>query len=499
MQSKDGARLLSVDIGTTSAKAVLFRHESGIDGLETESYSTSYPRPGYVEQDPEEILAAVGRAIRRLVDNTRISPAEIDAIVFDGVWQSMVPVDRDGMALTRASIWSDTRSLPQNERLKKRLDTDEVKRRTGCSLHPMYFLSRLAWMQEEAPEVFQRAERFVSIKEYVIQHLFGVRKVDRSIASGTGLLNMRTLDWDADLLSEVDLTPDRFSKCVEPTLILPGLRRESASGLGLREGTPGVIGAADGAQSHLGSVGLAETRMSLTVGTGAALRRRMRSPGIVPGTEAWCYYLAEGNWLRGGVLHDAGNALRWFADTLMPPAGEGEDVFNRMNSLSAEIPVGAEGLCFIPLLGGERCPHYRPQAKGALYGLTFSHTRAHLVRALMEGLAYNLYSVYRMLVTDSEPDLVVTGGILKSPTWLQIVADFFGKTLWLPRTPEAAAWGGVLIGLRALGAIESLEESTALVDFAGKRDPDQSRSARYRDLLGTYEQLYEDLYGANRR
>jgi len=116
----------------------------------------------------------------------------------------------------------------------------------------------------------------------------------------------------------------------------------------------------------------------------------------------------------------------------MPPAGEGEDVFSRMNSLSAEIPVGAEGLCFIPLFGGERCPHYRPQAKGALYGLTFSHTRAHLVRALMEGLAYNLYSVYRMLVPDSEPDLVVTGGILKSPTWLQIVADFFGKTLWLP-------------------------------------------------------------------
>jgi gluconokinase len=117
----------------------------------------------------------------------------------------------------------------------------------------------------------------------------------------------------------------------------------------------------------------------------------------------------------------------------------------------------------------------------------------------MEGLAYNLYSVYRMLVPDSEPDLVVTGGILKSPTWLQIVADFFGKTLWLPRMPEAAAWGGVLLGLRALGAIRSLDESTSLVDFAGKRDPDQSRNSLYRDLLGTYEQLYADLYGANRR
>jgi gluconokinase len=219
--------------------------------------------------------------------------------VFDGAWQSMVPVDRDGEALARASIWADTRSLRQNERLKERLDTEEVRRRTGCCLHPMYFLSRLAWMKEEAPEVFRRADSFVSIKEYVIQHLFGARKVDHSIASGTGAWNMRTLDWDADLLSEVGLTPDRFSECVEPTSMLPGLTRGSATRLGLREGTPGIIGAADGALSHLGSVGLAETRMSLTVGTGAALRRRMSSPRIVPGTEAWCYYLAEGNWLLG--------------------------------------------------------------------------------------------------------------------------------------------------------------------------------------------------------
>ena len=121
------------------------------------------------------------------------------------------------------------------------------------------------------------------------------------------------------------------------------------------------------------------------------------------------------------------------------------------------------------------------------------------VRALMEGLAYNLYSVYRMLVSDSEPDLVVTGGILKSPIWLQIVADFFGRTLWLPRIPEAAAWGGVLIGLRALGVMGNLEECSAFVDFERKLDPDQQRSAQYRDLYGTYEKLYLDLYGANQR
>jgi gluconokinase len=170
-----------------------------------------------------------------------------------------------------------------------------------------------------------------------------------------------------------------------------------------------------------------------------------------------------------------------------------------MNRLAAEVPLGADGLCFIPLLGGERCPHYRPQARGALYGLSFSHTKAHIVRALMEGLAHNLYSVYRMLISDSEPDLVVTGGILKSPTWLQIVADFFGKRLWLPRIPEAAAWGGVFIGLRALGAMRGLQECTAKVDFSGKKEPDKERNEQYRKLLDTYDQLYSDLFGSNHR
>ncbi len=499
MHKERGLRLISVDIGTTNVKAVLYRQESGIDGQEVESYATSYPRPGYVEQDPEEVLAAVGRVIRRVVESASLRPQETDALVFDGVWQSLVPVDREGKALAPASLWADTRSIPQNDRLKGRIDTEEVRRRTGCPLHPMYFLSRLAWMKEEAPEVYRRADRFVSVKEFVLQRLFGLRKADRSTASGTGAWNMETRDWDHELLSEAGLTSARFSECAEPTTALPGLRGEFASLLGVGEGTPAVLGAADGALAHLGSVGLDESRMSLTVGTGAAVRKRISTPRIKPGTEAWCYYLAEDNWLQGGVLHDAGNALRWFADTLLPTEKGGEDVFDAMNRLAAEAPLGADGLCFIPLLGGERCPHYRPRARGALYGLSFSHTRAHLVRALMEGLAYNLYSVYQMLISDSEPDLVVTGGILKSPTWLQIVADFFGKKLWLPRVPEAAAWGGVLIGLRALGAMQDLQECTALVDFSGKQEPDPLRNAQYRKLLGTYERLYSDLFGSNQR
>jgi len=490
MSCKDNIYLLSIDIGTTHTKAILYQQGIGIIGQETESYATYYPRPGFVEQDPDEIFAAVLKATRRLMNNSLVPPHTITAIVFDGILQSLLPVDREGNALCRATTWADTRSIAQNERLKARLDTEEVKQRTGCTLHPMYFLSRLAWIREETPDVFKHAARFISIKEYIIDRLFGAHQVDHSIASGTGIWNMRTMDWDYDLLSEIDLTPDRFSESVEPTSIIPGgLRREYASRLGLLEGTPGVIGASDGALSHLGSVGLATERMSLTVGTGAALRRRMLSPRVIPGSEAWCYYLADGNWLLGGVLHNAGNVLHWFADNLMPPAKVEDEAFIQMNQLAAETSAGADGLFFIPLLSGERCPHYRPNAKGVIFGLTFSHCRSHLVRALMEGLAYNLYSVYQMLAPDSEPELVVTGGILKSPVWLKIVANFFGKTLWLPRIQEVAAWGGVILGLRAMN----------LVDVAGKQDPDMENQKFYRDLIAKYDRLNTEIYSLGSR
>jgi gluconokinase len=234
--------------------------------------------------------------------------------------------------------------------------------------------------------------------------------------------------------------------------------------------------------------------MSLTVGTGAAFRRRMVEPKVIPGSEAWCYYLAEGNWLLGGVMHDAGNTLRWFADNLISSDTLEKDVFSEINRLAAETPASADGLLFLPLLGGERCPHYRPEAKGVISGLTFVHGRGHFARALMEGMAYQLYTIYRMLTTDTELEIVIAGGILKSPIWLKIVADLFGKTLWLPRVRETSAWGGVIMGLKSLGAIASLEESTTFIELEGKLDPDPINIPIYQKIIYQYDQLYSTLY-----
>ena len=180
-------------------------------------------------------------------------------------------------------IWGDSRSTSQSDKIRSELDTEVIKNRTGCSVHPLYFLPRLVWLREQAPGIFNRAHKIISIKEYIIRHLYGEFVVDRSIASGTGLLNMKTLDWDKDLLLYAGINEEKLSPVVETTFILKSLQKKYASKMGLLEGTPGIVGSSDGPCAHLATAGLSDTAMSITVGSSGALRLKIGKPEVLPG------------------------------------------------------------------------------------------------------------------------------------------------------------------------------------------------------------------------
>lgn len=500
MNNKNNICILSIDIGTTRSKAMLYKENKGIIREEEESYNTYYPNPGFVEQDPDEVFAAVLKLIHRLMDNAATAPKDITALCFGGVLQSLLPVDIKGNVLHRAMLWSDNRSFPQNEELRTRLNMISIKQRTGCGLYSIYFPSRLIWMQENIPDLYKHTAKFISIKEYILNRLFGGYHVDHSIASGTGIWNMHTRNWDPELLSDIGIESEHFSECLEPISFIPGgIKRKYASLLGLIEGTPGIIGASDGALSHLGSAGTAVERMSLTVGTGAALRKCVPLPYVDSSSEEWCYYLADNNWLRGGVLLNAGNVFRWFADNLMPAAKKIKETFKLMDQFVENTPIGSEGLFFIPLLSGERTPRYRPDARGVIFGLTLAHSMNHIVRSLMEGLAYNIYSVYRMLDPDSKAELVASGGVLNSSVWLKIISDFLGKTIWLPGIQEVSAWGGIILGLRATSVISNLKDLKKYIGPVEKQEPVIENWNFYQNLAAEYERINEEIYKYERR
>ncbi len=486
--------IIALDTGTTSTKGMLYRIDGGIECVRSQTYRTYYPGPNMVEQDPEEVLGAVVKVVHDIISDNRINPAAVSALVFCGILHSFLPVDRDGNPLSRAIIWGDSRCTEQSGRLRKELNAETVKSRTGCGIHPLYYLPRLAWFHEEAGDLFNKTFKIISIKEFILFHLFKQFLIDRSTASGTGIWNMSNLKWDDELLSSVGIKTGMFSRIEETTFTLQGLGKEYALRMGLLEGTPGVIGAADGPSAHLGSVGLADNAMSITIGTSGALRRRLSKPEVIPGLEAWCYYLTEGNWLLGGVTHDAGMVMKWLFNQFIKESINKAESLDAINAYASEIGPGAGGLLFFPFFGGERSPHYNPSARGAVLGLSFNHGKKHLIRALMEGISYRLYSNYRMLAPGDDLELIVSGGILKSAVWLQITADFFGKKLWKPDAAEASAFGAVLIALRALGVINSIEKVNEYVGHSGFIDFDAGNHKLYQKICRSYDDIYSRLF-----
>lgn len=498
---KNGEFIIAIDIGTTLTKGIIYRVKGGIEKTASFSHQIHCPSSGIVEQDPDEVCSGVEKVIHEL--SGRIKPSSIIALVFGGILHSFIPIDGRKKPLNRALIWADLRSLKECEALRKRLDVEEVKRRTGCTLHPLYFLPRILWFRERLPDIFKKTWKFISIKEYVMLKLFGSLMVDRSIASGTGIWNMYTMDWDEELLGIAGIGKDMFSPVVELTTIIPRKKTEERTKCVIPSDVPVIIGGGDGPLAHLGSAGLNRGLMSLTVGTSGAVRRSTSRPGILHGKEAWCYYLGENNWVMGGVIHDAGVVLQWLSTKIFNGSLKDgtninvlrEDIFNSMNEALRNVPPGSEGLIFLPILGGERTPNYNPSARGALIGMNYAHGREHILRALLEGIAYRLLSVYEMLSPEKDAELVVTGGILKSPLWMQVIADFFGKRLLIPAIKEATAWGAVLIAMRALGMIETFDKVDDYVEIDGHIDFNPETHLLYQKVREVYDSHYKKIYG----
>ncbi len=488
---KGYGQIIALDIGTTSTKGLLHSMERGAIASCAREYRTYFSGPGMAEQDPEEVLNVVVEVVRELVQK-RPDPAEETALAFGGILHSILPVDRDGACMARALIWSDMRAREQCARLREQLDLEDVHRRTGCPVHPLYLAPRLLWYKEEEPHIFNEASRFISIKEYVLYRLFGEYVVDRSIASGTGLMNNQSLDWDSDLLYKTGISQNRLSKIVDTDHRL-ALRREFAEALGLKAGTIGIIGGSDGPLAHLGSVGTDPAYMSLTIGTSAALRKAVQKPTVVPGTEAWCYYMTDNTWALGGVVHDAGNLFTWFSDRFLLKSSE-QGVFDLLDRSQRNLQPGADGLYFLPFMNGERSPFYNPLASAAMVGMTFSHGREHIIRAMAEGISFRVHSVHNALDPKRQADLVLTGGILRSPAWMQITADFLGRRLYRASHFSASAWGAALIAMRALGFIDSMDTMNKMVKPVPAVEFDAAKHEAYRDVLSGYEQYYRKLF-----
>jgi gluconokinase len=481
--------IIGLDLGTTSVKAVVF-NVNGKVITETEKMITShYPQQGWVEQNPVEIEQYAVQAIRDAIDEAKIEKHELLTIGISAAMHSLICMDENGEPLSQALIWSDGRSSEQAEKLKETNGFD-VYARTGLPNHPMSPLSKLLWMKEVEYEPYLKANYFLSIKEYILQKWFGQCIIDYSMAAATGLFNAKTFQWDDEILELAGVKKEQLSKIVPPTEVLTGINKDVAENMGISNDMPIVIGAADGQLANLGIGAILPGEVAITAGTSGAIRQFTKGFRISDKQETFSYAFTEDYSIIGGPTNNGGIALQWLKELL-----NYQGSFYEFTAEAEQVAPGADGLIFLPYINGERAPLWNQHAKGNFFGMSITHKKEHFVRAVLEGITFNLYQIGQALEElAGEPEKIfVNGGLSRSSLWLQMLADVFGKEVYVSESHHSAAWAAAWTGLVALGKADSFAEIKKNVLMGEAVKPNMENHKIYSKIFNKYEMLANDI------
>ncbi|MRX72582.1 gluconokinase [Bacillus lacus] len=487
--------MIGVDIGTTSTKAVVFRKNGDFVSRENIEYPLYTPHPGTAEQDPDEISKAVLQAIRRSMTSSGLPKEAIAFVSFSSAMHSVIAIDEAGNPLTKSITWADNRSNDYALKIKEQNGHD-IYLRTGTPIHPMSPLSKLAWLHAEQPELCKKAAKFISIKEYVFFKLFGKFEVDYSIASATGMFNLQKLNWDEEALSIAGVTPQKLSIPVDTTHFQQGLSAVHASVMGLPADTPFYLGASDGVLSNLGVNAIDKGSVAVTIGTSGAIRTVTDKPVTDPKGRIFCYALTKDRWVIGGPVNNGGMIFRWLRDELCQDLVKeamlsGTNPYDLLTAIADGVPPGSHGLIFHPYMAGERAPIWDANARGSFFGLSLHHKKEDMVRAVLEGILFNLYSVLLALEElIGEPKRIqATGGFAQSGILRQMISDIFDQEVVVPESFESSCFGACVLGLYARGEMEKLEDVTSLVGSVHTHQPNKEAAATYQKVAPLYIRL----------
>ena len=491
---------LGIDIGTTGVRAVAYEPNGNCLGSADKQYPLYTPYPEWAEQDPDEIVGATAHVIRSVAATLAAQGRQADGIAFSSVFHSFLAYDKTGRPITKLMTWADNRSSKiVSEWKKTRSDLLEVYRRTGCPTHPMYPATKIAWLRQEKPTLFQEAAFFGSIKDYIFKIFTGEWVVDRSIASGSGLYNLQSLEWDKEVLAYLKVSEANMPPVVSTTYTQK-LNKETAIRLGLPSGIPVVIGAGDGVLVNVGIGAVRPGQISATIGTSGAVRMLHEKPLTDPKGRTWCYNLTDQVWVLGGAINNGGIALRWVRDQLAQKDIElaeklGVDAYDLMTAEAAKIPAGAEGLLLLPFFAGERAPNWNSDVRATLFGLTLNHTKSHIARATLEGICFRMHSILEALseVVGPAQDIRVSGSFIKSPLWLQILSDIFNQKVNVPSVNEGAAFGAAVLGFVAAGILPDISATADFVTVTKSYEPRLEAANQYKKLYDIYERVYWNL------
>ena len=441
--------VLGIDIGTGGTRALIIDKSGKVISSATEEHEPfASPQIGWAEQKPEDWWRATGIAVRKALGNAGLGGDAIACVGFSGQMHGAVMLDDSDAVVRPALIWCDVRTEKQCGDFTAKVGAERLIQLTCNPALPNFTLTKFLWVRENEPKNWRRVKSVMLPKDYVRFRLTGDRAIDMADASGTLLLDVTNRRWSKEILAAAEMDESLLPKLYESPDVCGQISAAGAAATGLKAGTPVVAGAGDQAAGATGMGIVTPGAVFATIGTSGVVFAATDRPALdAKGRLHTFCHAVPGRWHVMGVTQAAGRSLRWFRDRFGSGADDGRDPYERLTAEAAKVPVGSDGLLWAPYLMGERTPHLDPYARAALVGLTASHTRGHVVRAILEGVAFSLRDSFTLFSEMKVPvnRIRLGGGGARSPLWRQIQADVYGHEVEIVEAEEGAAYGAAIL------------------------------------------------------
>jgi xylulokinase len=496
-------KLLGIDVGTGGTRAVVVDENGSIVASATAEHAPfASPQTGWAEQEPRDWWRATKEAVRGVLSQPEVRADEIAGVGFSGQMHGAVLLDQDQEVLRPALIWCDQRTDAQGKAITSKVGAARLIELTANPALTNFTLTKLMWVREQEPELWTQFRYFLLPKDYVRLRLTGERATDVADASGTLLLDVANRRWSDAMLDALEIDKSCLPALFESSEITGRISAAGAAATGLREGLPVVAGAGDQAAGAVGMGIVRPGAVSATIGTSGVVFAATDRPALDKGgrIHTFCHAIA-GRWHVMGVTQAAGLSLRWFRDRFglgedSVAASKNDDPYDLLCKEAAAAPPGSDGVLWAPYLMGERTPHLDPEARAALVGLAASHTRAHAIRAILEGVAFSLRDTLTIFAEMKVPveSIRLGGGGARGSLWRQIQADIYGREVEILAAEEGAAYGAALLAGVGVGAWSSVDEAcTRAVRVAARVEPNAAASALMNKRYSAYRALYPAL------
>jgi gluconokinase len=483
--------IIVLDIGTSSVRAALYDFAGNVlpETFVKNERQLKLTEDGGAEIDALAAFQQVEKAIDDVLKKAKNLASEIEYVAASAFWHSLVGIDKNGEPTTKVFGWADTRSRKQVAVLRENFDETEMHNRTGARFHSSYWTAKLLWLRQEQPKIFKQTAKWLSFTDFLSLKIFGATATGISMASGTGIFDIRKCVWDEELLSFLKIEKKNLPEIVAEDSQTFLLNETYAKRWTKLKNTRWFQAIGDGAANNIGANCLTKNKAALMIGTSGAMRVAFAGepPRKIP-NGLWCYRVDRKRILIGGALSDGGGLYRWLKDT-----HKINDVDDIVEAEIERREPDSHGLTFLPFLAGERSTGYNENARGAILGLHSSTSAVEIVQAALESVAYRFAEIFDQLNDVVKiKEIIASGGALReSPVWTQIICDVLNQAMILPETREASSAGAVLLALEVVGKTENIADlkTPKGVDFK----PNRTKHKIYKKARERHEKFYSLL------